>query len=287
MDSKLVASEKIKLGKKFKFAWIVVFVALTIAAVSFLPDYVEYRNYLLEYRKGMERAVELYAERTGKDLEGDLKSVVDDLFEQYAGPITISGENGELLRRYIEKVNTWVGEKLSEEGFECRYGTEYLIYIEILPFWHFALLKFEAMYYMPFAAPVFLLVFNLWYAINIKNIMIIENDKIICKKKDKTIREFFIKDIKTVDRAPLKGLLIRGSGFIYHINLLANAENLKATIIESLTSIQNKSKDALNEIKEKIQPSSADELIKFKELLDMGVISQDEFEMKKKQLLSK
>ena len=34
-----------------------------------------------------------------------------------------------------------------------------------------------------------------------------------------------------------------------------------------------------------VQTSSADELKKFKELLDMGVISQEEFDAKKKQLL--
>ena len=33
------------------------------------------------------------------------------------------------------------------------------------------------------------------------------------------------------------------------------------------------------------QASAADELKKFKDLLDMGVISQDEFDAKKKQLL--
>ena len=38
-------------------------------------------------------------------------------------------------------------------------------------------------------------------------------------------------------------------------------------------------------IKQEIQPSSADELKKYKELLDSGVITQEEFDAKKKQLL--
>lgn len=33
------------------------------------------------------------------------------------------------------------------------------------------------------------------------------------------------------------------------------------------------------------EPSSADEIIKFKQLLDMGVITSEEFDAKKKQLL--
>ena len=49
---------------------------------------------------------------------------------------------------------------------------------------------------------------------------------------------------------------------------------------ESAVQLENQTKSA--------QPaalSSADELRKFKELLDMGVITQEEFDAKKKQLL--
>lgn len=38
--------------------------------------------------------------------------------------------------------------------------------------------------------------------------------------------------------------------------------------------------------KQKSSQSAADELKKFKELLDMGIITQEEFEAKKKQLLN-
>ena len=33
-------------------------------------------------------------------------------------------------------------------------------------------------------------------------------------------------------------------------------------------------------------PSAADEILKYKQLLDMGVITQEEFDLKKKQLLN-
>ena len=42
---------------------------------------------------------------------------------------------------------------------------------------------------------------------------------------------------------------------------------------------------AAQTIKQEVPQSNADELKKFKELLDMGIITQEEFDAKKKQLL--
>lgn len=272
-----MSSQKIKLGKVFIIAWAVLIGAFIVTIASVLPE-------CIEYRKGQERAVELFAERTGEDFEGGLKSVADDLYEQYTGPITFSGENGERLRKYYDKVNIWVGEKLSEEGFKCVLGTAYLKYTGTSIFYHFE--SFGLSDILIFFTYI-LLILNIWYAINIKKAIFIENEKIMCKKGKKTVREFFIRDIKSVELAPLKGLRIRGNGVNYYINLLTNAEILKNTIINALSSIQVENKTASNESKHMPFTSNAEEIKKYKELLDMGVISQDEFEMKKKQLLSK
>ena len=93
-----------------------------------------------------------------------------------------------------------------------------------------------------------------------------------------------IKDIKSVELASMKGLMIRGNGFKYKINLLNNAEELKTTIMDSLANLPAES-IATTEIKQEILPSNADELKKYKELLDSGIITQAEFDAKKKQLL--
>ena len=62
--------------------------------------------------------------------------------------------------------------------------------------------------------------------------------------------------------------------------ILVNAQFIHVAISELLKK-QQKTEDRTVEVKS----SNADELKKYKELLDDGVITQDEFDAKKKQLL--
>ena len=59
-------------------------------------------------------------------------------------------------------------------------------------------------------------------------------------------------------------------------------ENLRNLALEAIESYRMKKNSVNTQVN---QVSAADELKKFKELLDMGVISQEEFDAKKKQLL--
>ena len=69
--------------------------------------------------------------------------------------------------------------------------------------------------------------------------------------------------------------------------LLNNRNDVFDVISNLLIERQSKEKTiTTTTIKQEIPQSNADELKKFKELLDMGVITQDEFEAKKKQLLN-
>lgn len=65
---------------------------------------------------------------------------------------------------------------------------------------------------------------------------------------------------------------------------LAKKEEIAGTIRNLLVDRQQKPV-ATTTIKQEIPQSNADELKKYKELLDSGVISQEEFDSKKKQLL--
>ena len=69
--------------------------------------------------------------------------------------------------------------------------------------------------------------------------------------------------------------------------LLNNRNDVFDVISNLLIERQSKEKTITNTtIKQEIPQSNADELKKYKELLDMGVISQEEFDAKKKQLLN-
>ena len=64
---------------------------------------------------------------------------------------------------------------------------------------------------------------------------------------------------------------------------IANCAEIYAVISELLMNRQEKTKDKVNIAKR--DASVTDELKKFKELLDMGAITQEEFDAKKKELL--
>ena len=63
-----------------------------------------------------------------------------------------------------------------------------------------------------------------------------------------------------------------------------SSKSLAQQIISLLTIISDGQNDT-SDIPSSANSSAADELLKFKQLLDMGVISQEEFDAKKKQLL--
>jgi predicted Zn-dependent peptidase len=73
-----------------------------------------------------------------------------------------------------------------------------------------------------------------------------------------------------------------GVGTAFKISKISNAREISSIIINKKKELQQQSVDNMNPT---VGESSADELKKYKELLDGGVISQEEFEAKKKQLL--
>ena len=66
--------------------------------------------------------------------------------------------------------------------------------------------------------------------------------------------------------------------------MIKNRDEIQKVLSDLLIERQSKPK-AETTIKQEIPQSNADELKKFKELLDNGIITQEEFDAKKKQLL--
>ncbi|MBP3329318.1 MAG: SHOCT domain-containing protein [Clostridia bacterium] len=111
-----------------------------------------------------------------------------------------------------------------------------------------------------------------------KSIEIVE-DSIVCKKGSKTKKQFMVRDIKSISFSGIKGLKIIGSGIKYNINLVKNREEIKNTIM-SMIAESNQNTNIIS-----AYDNSADTLAKYKDLLDSGAITQEEFDAKKKQLL--
>lgn len=95
---------------------------------------------------------------------------------------------------------------------------------------------------------------------------------------------------------PIDMITAVGTGFFNTITIstasgvikfsyLKNRDNIHECINDLLINRQNKENNSKTTIKQEFPLSNADELKKYKELLDMGVITQEEFNIKKRQLL--
>jgi len=92
--------------------------------------------------------------------------------------------------------------------------------------------------------------------------------------------------ISAVGTSIFKGIAVATSSGTIKFAFMENRDSLHDEISKQLVirqSQNNKKGDTV--IKQEIPQSNADELKKYKELLDSGVISQEEFDAKKKQLL--
>ena len=85
--------------------------------------------------------------------------------------------------------------------------------------------------------------------------------------------------ISAVGTCMFKGIIVSSSSGKIRFLLINNRDEIHKTISNLLITRQDK-KQVVN------NTSTTDELMKYKELLDSGVITQEEFDAKKKQLLN-
>ena len=91
--------------------------------------------------------------------------------------------------------------------------------------------------------------------------------------------------ISAVGTSAFKGIAVTTSSGAIKFVFVKNCDEIHKEISKLLLKRQTEKKPAQEIKQEVIQQSSADELKKFKDLLDQGIISQEEFDAKKKQLL--
>lgn len=90
--------------------------------------------------------------------------------------------------------------------------------------------------------------------------------------------------ISAVGTSAFKGIAVTTSSGAIKFIMMENRDKIHDAISKQLVIRQSdKKRDTV--IKQEIPQSNAEELRRYKELLDLGVITQDEFDAKKKQLL--
>jgi hypothetical protein len=92
--------------------------------------------------------------------------------------------------------------------------------------------------------------------------------------------------ISAVGTSIFKGIAVATSSGTIKFAFMENRDSLHDEISKQLVIRQSQNSNKGDTvIKQEIPQSNADELKKYKDLLDMGVITQEEFDAKKKQLL--
>ena len=88
--------------------------------------------------------------------------------------------------------------------------------------------------------------------------------------------------VSAISTSFLKGIGVSTSSGVIKFWLIKNNEEIHKTISELLLKRQDKKVET---VKEEVKTSDADELKKYKELLDDGAITQEEYDAKKKEIL--
>ena len=91
--------------------------------------------------------------------------------------------------------------------------------------------------------------------------------------------------VSSVGTGAFKGVSVATSSGRITFYLCKNRDVIFNTISKLLLERQNQQKAKETVVKQEIPQSNADELKKYKDLLDSGIITQEEFDAKKKQLL--
>ena len=92
--------------------------------------------------------------------------------------------------------------------------------------------------------------------------------------------------ISAVGTSAMKGIAVTTASGAIKFKFIKNRDAIHSAISRILVERQGKAKPVTTTtIKQEVPQSNADELKKYKELLDSGVITQEEFDAKKKQLL--
>ncbi len=129
---------------------------------------------------------------------------------------------------------------------------------------------------LSYIAIIFSIIFTISVSREEKKELVVYEDSVLCRISPKKSKELIFEDISNVDFGK-NSLKLVGAGTEFKIKNLTNAESIKSMIIEKKKAAQHKSDNS--------NIGNADELKKYKDLLDSGVISQNEFDAKKKQIL--
>lgn len=278
----LVKSDKISQKKKKRIVWAISILLIVVTMAALVIDY-------SGYKKGQEfglASVVVSSEIGGSSWVNKNDSYAEQCKDVYyklnkrTYDVTINGVKYDAsdVRKAESAVRSAFYGLMKSAGFD-RYGSYNIAYW----FKYTNIAEYFSGYYWNNILPIccyivllFSIVFTILVNQEAKKELVVFEDSVLCRINPKKSKQLVFEDISNVDFGK-NTLKIVGTGVRFKISNLTNAENIKSVIIEKKKSVQSKS--------EGLNISNADELKKYKDLLDNGVISQEEFDAKKKQIL--
>lgn len=278
----LVKSEKISQKKKIRIVWIIASLMVAATLVSFVIDYSGYRK---GQEFGLKSAIasseiggtswvnqnDSYAEQCA-DVHYKLSKDTHD--------ITLNGKryDNSAVREAERALRRAFYDVMESGGFH-RYSSsniaDWFLYtnaVEYFTGYYWSHMLPVSCYAVLLIAILFTLLVNR----EAKKELVVYEDSVLCRFNSKKSKQLVFEDISHVDLGK-NSLKLVGTGLKFKISNITNAESINSLMIDKKKSAQIKSTGS--------DASHADALKKYKELLDSGVISQEEFDAKKKQLL--
>lgn len=279
MEEIILQSKKINKDKTMRRLWISLAVLFIVWLIIMAVQYIPIKNAQdliidnLDWFKSEMSRGELLSRTLAKLNSGD------DTFHS-----TRNDEWGLLANALIAKNNAERNELIAKarlvlamSGYEYDMET----YLMQGTFWQYLFnKKVEFVLFIAILVLfIVLLIGSVLYIADKKTELTIHENAITGKKINGKTVQFLLKDIKSVETTKTQGLKITGAGIRYDIHLLQNAEEMKNVIMDMLAKVHQELPAVA------VVGSSANDIKEYKELLDSGVITQEEFDAKKKQLL--
>lgn len=266
MENVTITSRKKELKKLFT----ILSVTLAIVLIVFvIMTTITFNNYLGGQKlavKYMTSATDMFDEYSGSTLVREIYDYLNPSYDPNYG------------RYGIDKK---LGEMLTSEGYVCYFtGSEYLEYTN---YFEYIFGKEASKTWGTILIITIIIALATYRWFDQKSSISIQNEFIICKNITGKTKQLLLGDVKSVESAPFNGLKIKSSGVNFTICYLKNAAEIKNHLLENLSAVKHN--PTTDNVPEKAVNIEIEGLEKYKSLLDSGIITQEEFDAKKKQIL--
>lgn len=268
-----IKSKPIKTKMLYSIMWSIVAISLILQIFLAIFDY-------SSYKKGQEYALTVHLTSQGESLPSDktaYEEACSRAYNLYSGRAVNLYWNNESIRKQQNALQESFAKIMNEEGY-YRYSSfniaSWFSYTNFISFC-------QGNFTFPFALCLLLIATILTIIISIEKQkeIIVDGDSLFCRCSKKKSLNFMVEDIVSIKASKI-GLSLRGKSFKFKIFFISNIDELKNVITDKLSVVKRDDENTVI-----LNSSEADELKKFKELFDSGVITQEEFDAKKKQIL--